>query len=89
VDRPADARVDDIVAVELAVKDPDAAVARWSVVFGMPVGADGSSIDLGGREVRFVPRGDATGLSHVQMHAVDRADAGHTFLAGPVRFTLV
>jgi hypothetical protein len=89
VDRPPDARVDDIVAVELAVKDPGAAAARWSVVFGMPVGADGSSIDLGGRVVRFVPRGEASGLSHVLVRAVDRADAGETLMAGPVRFTLV
>jgi len=89
VDRPADARVDDIVGVELAVKDPGAAAVRWSVVLGLRVGADGTSIDLGDRVVRFVPRGPASGLSHVRMHAVDRADAGHTFTAGPVRITLV
>jgi hypothetical protein len=90
VDRPADARVDDIVAVDVAVKDPVASAARMAAVLGLP-GAAGSidSIDLGGRTVRFVESTDRNGTVAVSLHAVDRAEAGNRFDVAGIDIVLV
>ncbi len=89
VDRPGDSRVDDVVAVELAVADPAAVTTRWALVLGLEP-TSSTSIDLGGRAVRFVEPAERTGLTAIELHAVDRvADPGTTFSAGGVQIRLV
>lgn len=53
---PSDAAVTDIVAVDIAVDDPATMAQRWQQLTG--VAADGTSLDLSGRIVRFVPTAD-------------------------------
>jgi hypothetical protein len=87
VDRPDDARVDDIVSVDVAVGDPSFAVSRMSAVLGLPV--DGGSIRLGARSVRFVEAADRNGPVAVSMHAVDRGEAGNRFDVAGIDIMLV
>jgi hypothetical protein len=87
VDRPRDARVDDIVGVDVAVKDPAASVASAAAVLGLP--SDGESIDLGGRTVRFVESDDRNGPVTVSLHAVDRTEAGNRFDVAGIDIVLV
>ncbi|MEN9643591.1 MAG: hypothetical protein RL238_260 [Actinomycetota bacterium] len=89
VDRPASSRVDDVVAVEMVAADPDALLARWATVFGLDADTATSSLSLGGRVVRFVHDAERAGIAAVDLHAIDRADAGAEFVAGNVRFRLV
>jgi hypothetical protein len=89
VDRPTDARVDDVVAVDLAVADPEGVTARWAHVLGLQP-SSAISIDLGGRAVRFVPQVVGRGIVAIDVHAVDRArDPGEEFDVGGIRFRLV
>jgi hypothetical protein len=86
VDRPRDARVDDVVAVD-AVRNPLAAAARTAAVLGLPAVDD--SIDLGGRLVRFVASDERNGPVAVKLHAVDRAEAGNRFDVAGLDIVLV
>ena len=82
--------VGDVSAIELAVRDPKAIAARWATVLDIPVGADGVSLDLSGRGVRFVPaEGDREGLVTVELPAADRARAGHEVTLSGVLFRFV
>ena len=87
VDRPGDALVDDIVAVDVAVKDPVAAAARMSAVLGLH--HEGESVQLGDRSVRFVESSDRNGPVAVSLHAVDRAEAGNRFDVAGIDIVLV
>nr|BFE61439.1 hypothetical protein GCM10020063_059650 [Dactylosporangium thailandense] len=54
VDPSPHALIDDVVAVDVPVRDPEATVQQWSQILGYDAaGAD--TIDLGGRTVRFSP----------------------------------
>ncbi len=89
VDRRADALVDDIVAVDVAVDDPTAVSGRWARVLGLPLD-DASTVHLGARVVRFVPRVDRKGICRVELRAVDRATGpGATFVSAGIEFALV
>jgi hypothetical protein len=89
VDRRRDARVDDVVAVDLAVADPEGATTRWAHVLGLQP-STATSIDLGGRAVRFVPQVVAGGIVAVDLHAVDRVrDPGAEFEVGGIQIRLV
>lgn len=89
IDRPEDARVDDVVAVDVAVEDPAGVAARWGLVLDLAPTTP-TSLDLGGRLVRFVPRGGRGGIVAIDLHAVDRAgDPGTEFAVGGVQLRLV
>ncbi len=88
IDRPAGALVDDVVAVEIAVDDPQAATARWAYVLGLEHTVP-TEVDLSGRVVRFVPRGESSGIVAVDLRAVDRAAVGSDFTVGGVQINLV
>ena len=81
--------VEDVVAVELSVADPAAMAARWATVIGSQVGADGTSVDAGGRAIRFGTRVGVTGVIAVDCRAADRARAGETIRLCGVDFRLV
>jgi len=87
VDRPQDSRVDDIVAVDVAVKDPAHAAARMAAVVGVP--ADGDTVQLAHRVIRFVASEDRNGPVAVSLRAVDRAEAGNRFDAAGLDILLV
>ena len=87
VDRPATSRVDDIVDVTVAVRDPDHSAVRMAAVLDQP--RDGHSVVLGERVVRFVTSSDRSGPVAVTLHAVDRADTGERFVAAGIEFNLV
>lgn len=89
VDRPASAKVDDVVAVDVAATDPAAMLTRWSHVFGLDPDTAASTLALGDRLVRFVPAADRTGIVAVDLRAVDRGAVGDQFTAGNVGFRLV
>jgi hypothetical protein len=87
VDRPADMRVDDIVAVDVAVKDPGSAAERMASVLGLS--SSGDSVMLADRVVRFIASDDCNGPVAVSLHAVDRAEAGNRFDAAGLDIVLV
>ncbi|MDP2290302.1 MAG: hypothetical protein Q8M22_03895 [Actinomycetota bacterium] len=89
IDRPTSAKVDDVVAVDVAVEDPSAVSARWAEVCGLDVDTAASALALGDRRVRFVAAEDRTGIVAVDVHAVDRDAVGDEFAIGNVRFRLV
>ena len=75
--------------IELAVRDPQAIAATWAAVLDIPVGADGVSLDLSGRTVRFRPVADGgEGLVAVELPATDRSQAGRTLELSGVQFRL-
>jgi hypothetical protein len=82
--------VGDFTAIELAVRDPRAIAATWAAVLDVPLGADGVSLDLSGRAVRFIPVADdgGEGLVAVELPATDRAHAGRTLQLSGVQFRL-
>jgi hypothetical protein len=69
-------KVDDILAVDVAVADPAAMAATWAAIIGLepPAGtADGATIAFSRRTIRFVPATSGrTGIVAVDMHATDR-----------------
>jgi hypothetical protein len=81
-------KVDDIVAVDVAVADPAAMAATWAAIIGLEPPAetaetaetsgttgtaDGATIAFGRRTIRFVPATSGrTGIVAVDMHATDR-----------------
>jgi hypothetical protein len=70
------AKVDNIVAVDIAIDDPAAMAATWAAIIGIeppaPAG-DGAQIAFSDRAIRFRPAdGGRTGMVAVDMHATDR-----------------
>ncbi len=60
----------DIVAVELAVPDPEAYARRWAVLLAITLDPGETTLPLGAGELRFVPLGDgAPGLRRVRLAA--------------------
>ncbi len=65
--------VSDLVALDVAVADPEGVAARWATVLG--VGADGATLRLDEGEVRFVPAdGGTEGVSGLEFRAVRHDD---------------
>ena len=81
--------VQDISAIDIAVAEPASMAVRWAEVLETSVGADGTSLELSGVSVRFVPAADAVGLVAVELPASDRAQAGRTLRLSGVEFRLV
>jgi hypothetical protein len=82
--------VNDLVAVEIQAKNPDAMAERWSVALGKPV-SDARSIELSDASIRFVEASDGRGdgLAAADLVATDRSRAGETIELGGFRFELV
>ena len=70
------AKVDDIVAVDVAAADPPAMAETWAALIGLERPArtaDGAAIAFGRRTIRFVAAsGGRTGIVAVDLHATDR-----------------
>jgi hypothetical protein len=69
------AKVDNIVAVDIAADDPVALAALWAAIIGIdpPVSTDdGAAISLSSRTIRFVPAAGRHGVVAVDVHATDR-----------------
>lgn len=81
--------VDDIVALDISVEDPAAMARRWATVLGASVDEDGTSVDAGGRTIRFNTRPGVRGLHTVECRAGDRARAGERNRISGVDFVLV
>jgi len=81
--------VGDVTAIELSVADPAVTAATWAAVLDLRVDPGGPSLDLSGRQVRFVPATAGEGLSAVELPATDRALAGRTVRLSGVDFRLV
>jgi len=85
------AKVDDIVAVDVAAEDPAAMAATWAAIIGIEPPtetADGAAIAFGSRTIRFVPAaGGRTGIVAADMHATDREHG--TGLEGELCNTLI
>lgn len=64
------------MAVDVAVADPAAMLARWSQVFGLDADSAATTLALGYRQVRFVLSEGRSGIVAVDLRAVDRASAG-------------
>jgi hypothetical protein len=84
-------KVDNIVAVDVATRDPAAMAATWAAIIGLEPPArtaDGAEIAFSSRTIRFVPAaGGRTGIVAVDLHATDRADG--TGLKGELCNTLI
>jgi Glyoxalase-like domain len=69
-------KVDNIVAVDVAVQDPAAMAATWAALIGIEPPAstpDGAALAFSSRTIRFVPAaGGRTGIVVVDMHVTDR-----------------
>lgn len=89
VDRPASSKVDDIVAVDVAVDDPALMSARWANVFAADRDSAANTIALGTRTVRFTEKVTTRGITAAHLHTVDRARAGETFQTANMTFRLV
>jgi len=70
------AKVDDIVAVDVAAADPAAMAETWAAIIGLEPparAADGAAIAFGSRTIRFVAAaGGRTGIVAVDLHVTDR-----------------
>jgi len=70
------AKVDDIVAVDVAAADPAAMAETWAAIIGLERPArtaDGAAIAFGRRTIRFVAAsGGRTGIVAVDLHTTDR-----------------
>jgi len=70
------AKVDDIVAVDVAAADPAAMAETWAAIIGLEPPArtaDRAAIAFGSRTIRFVAAvGGRTGIVAVDLHATDR-----------------
>ena len=82
--------MNDLVAVEIQSRAPDAMAAQWSLALGQPI-SDSGTIELADASIRFVTdtdgRGD--GLSAADLVATDRGRAGETIELCGFRFNLV
>jgi hypothetical protein len=69
-------KADNIVAVDVAVADPDAMAATWAAIIGIDppaARADGAELAFSSRTIRFVPvTSGRTGIVAVDVHATDR-----------------
>ena len=80
VDRPERARIDDVIAVDVATADPERVMALWASIFD--IGDDDAdqanrALAFGHRRINFTAAGGGRrGLAAVHVHATDRADAG-------------
>lgn len=85
------AKVDDIVAVEIAAADPAPLASVWAAIIGIdpPVPAgEGADLKFGSRTIRFRPALDGrTGIVAVDVHAVDRDNVAGQ--AGELCHTLI
>ena len=85
------AKVDDIVAVDVAAEDPAGMAATWAAIIGIEPPtetADGAAIAFGSRTIQFVPAaGGRTGIVAADMHATDREHG--TGLEGELCNTLI
>ncbi|WP_426563809.1 hypothetical protein ACPPVT_21165 [Angustibacter sp. McL0619] len=81
--------VQDVSAIEVAVADPAEMAARWAQVLDVTVADDGTSLELSGVSVRFVPADGAVGLVAVELPASDPGKAGRTSRLSGVDFRLV
>ena len=81
--------VRDIDAVQISVADPGSMAQRWATVIGGALCENGSSVNVGGRTIRFVDRPDRRGLRRVECRATKREQAGATHLICGVEFALV
>jgi len=64
-------KVDDIMAVDVAVEDPPAMAATWAAIIGLEPPA-GPELMFGHRPVRFVPAQGRSGIVAVDLHATNR-----------------
>lgn len=81
--------VQDVSAIEISVADPAAVARTWATVLDLPLDEGGTTLDLSGRAVHFVPADGRLGLTAVELPATDRARAGHAFRLSGVDFRLV
>jgi predicted nuclease with RNAse H fold len=85
------AKVDDIVAVDVAAADPAAMAATWAAIIGIEAPtqtADGAALAFGRRTIRFVAAaGGRTGIVAVDLHATDRKHG--TGLQGELCHTVI
>ena len=84
-----DGVVGDIVAVDLAVADPEAMAHRWAVVTGGRLSSDGRAVEYGRAVVRFETVEGTTGVHAVDCRATDRSRAGESVRIAGVDFNLV
>jgi hypothetical protein len=64
-------KVDDIVAVDVAVEDPAAMAATWAAIIGLEP-PQGAELMFGRRPIRFVRAAGRSGIVAVDLHATDR-----------------
>jgi hypothetical protein len=81
--------VSDLAAVRLAVADPTAMASRWAIVIGADVGPDGTTVEVGGRTIEFVPRTDRAPVLEVDCVAAHRDRVGEVIRLCGVDFRLV
>lgn len=86
IDRPSSSLIDDVLAVDVAAEDPTALSAKWSQVFGLDADTATSTLALGSRLIRFVPRADRGGIVAVDLQAADASATEFQFEAGNVHF---
>lgn len=83
------ALVQDIVAVDIAVADPQAMADRWATVSGGSVGADGASVQTRGCVLRFAVVENTAGPYSVDCRVADRSRVGETVRISGVDFRFV
>ncbi len=82
--------VGDIRSIDVAVEQPASVAGRWAALLGIDVAGDGTSLDLAGRTVAFVPVGPAgEGLVAVDLPTTDPARQGTAVTISGVAFRLV
>ena len=64
-------KVDDILAVDVAVADPEAMAATWAAIIGLEP-PQGPALMFGRRRIRFVPAAGRSGIVAVDLHATNR-----------------
>jgi hypothetical protein len=84
-----DGVVGDIVAVDLAVADPETMARRWAVVTGGRLASDERAVEYGRATVRFSTVEGAAGVHAVECRATDRSRAGESVRLAGVDFNLV
>ena len=82
-ERPEDAPVRDLVAVDVAVDSPEEKAELWAFLLDAPL-ASATSVQAGSRLVRFVPSTGRTGLAAVDLRAPHAAE--HVLSGLTVRF---
>jgi hypothetical protein len=81
--------VADIVAAEIAVRDPVGYARRWATLLGLDVAPNTASLDLDGRELRFAPSTSGrVGLVAVELQAAPGGSARPDHTLCGVRFSI-